>query len=315
MEQSNRLTLIERAKFVNDKPEEIRVRLKSLVESGEIMVKQIAKHTSFSSSSISQMLNDKYEGDIEKLEDSLGRFYRYWLATNAVVKTHVVEAIQMTMMLAWKRKEIASIVGEYGRGKSKAASHFVALNDFAVYLELPSTTSASSLLYQLSVALNIGGAQMVGSQHDKLMTIIRSLQREPRLLVIDEADNLRPRTLAILKDIHGGESLERCAIILIGTERLNKVLRHPELGYLQRRVRIKKRIDEVTLDEAVKIIDMYPHSLDRDDLKQAYSWSLKHFGVASLVTLMARSIDEMQLRKKKEIDTDCLEAGYTWISD
>jgi DNA transposition AAA+ family ATPase len=310
----NKLSLIEQAQFTTEKPSEVRSKLQGLLEAGEIKLREIAKFTGYSESVVSQALNEKYEGDVEKIEDGLARFYRHWLAANACIETAVVRDMHSVMMLAWKRKEIAKIIGKFGVGKSKASSRFVALNDFAVYVELTSTTSAMSLLHAVADALGIE-SQMAGSQHDKLLAIIRSLQRKPRLLVIDEADNLRPRTLAILKDIHGGEAAERCAIILIGTDRLNKVLQHPELGYLRRRIRIKRRVDDIEFDEAREIADMWPHSLDKKELKQAWDWATKQFGVSSLVALMTRAYDEQQLRNKKKIDTDCLEAAYGWLVD
>lgn len=309
-----KLSLIEQSKFTTDKPDVVRLKLRKLLESGEIRLKDIERKISFSSSTISQGLSDKYEGDVEKLNDALTRFYRWWIASHAVVVTDVLEKIQATMMLAWKRKEIASIVGPFGRGKSKAASHFVAMNPFAVYIELPSITSVSSFLNAMGDSLNIKDT-LSGSQHDKLMSIVRSLQRTPRMLVIDEADNLRPRTLAILKDIWGDESVERCSIVLIGTAQLKKVLQHPDLGYLNRRIRIKRQIEDISLKEAQEIADMWPHDLDHDDMKHMWNWSLARFGVASLVALMTRGYDEMQLSSKKEIDSDCLSGAYGWLID
>jgi DNA transposition AAA+ family ATPase len=309
----NRLSLIEQAQFSTEKPAEIRGKLKGLIESGEIRLREIGKFTGFSPSTISTVINNTYEGDVEKLEDALARFYRNWLARNAIVETNVVREIYSTMELAWKRKEIARIVAPFGRGKTKAGSRYVMLNsEFAVYVELTITTSPTSLLHRIADSLNI---DMAGSQDDKLFSIIRSLQRKPRLLVIDEADNLKPRTLAILQAVHGGEAAERCAIVLMGTERLKKILNDPILGYLKRRIRIKRDFGDVSFDEAKKIADMWIHSLDRDELKEAWSWSLKQFGVASLVALMARSYDAMQMTKKRKIDSECLEAGYSWLID
>jgi len=315
MQTASKLALIEQAQFTTDKPQEIRARLKGLMESGEITLRVIAKFTNYSASVISQALDGNYPGDVEKVEDALGRFYRNWLANNAIVETSVVKEIHATMMLAWKRKEMAEITGHYGCGKSKATSRFVALNaEFAAYVELTSTTSPTSLLHRIAEALNME-SQMVGSQDDKLFAIIRNLQRKPRLLVIDEADNLKARTLAILKDVHGGEAAERCALVLVGTERLKKVLQDPILGYLRRRIRIKREVGDIAFEEARKIADLWPHKLDKDEMKEAWNWSVKHFGVASLVALMARAYDEMQINEKKRIDTDCLVGAYGWLVD
>ncbi|MBI2427503.1 MAG: AAA family ATPase [Ignavibacteriales bacterium] len=312
---ATRMELIEQSKISSGNSDEVRKRLNQLLTEGEISQRDISKFTRYSTSVISQALSDSYEGDVEKIEDALARFYRNWLAKNAVVETGVVKEIHATMMLAWKRKEMARITGLFGRGKSKALSRFVALNsDFALYLELTSTTSAASLLHRLADALNIS-SKMSGSTDDKLYTIIRELQRYPKLLVIDEADNLKPRTLAILKDIHGDESAERCAIVLAGTDRLKKLLLDPTLGYLRRRIRITREIGEITQQEAKKIVDMWTHNLDGQDLKEMWDWSVRKFGVASLVALMTRSYDVMQMSNKKKIDSDCVEMAYSYLVD
>jgi len=314
MQNANRLSLIEQSQF-NDSIEEIKETLRKLIKDGEVTQRQISKFTGFSLPVISQALSDTYEGDRDKVDDALARFYRNWIATNAIVETSIVKEIHATMMLSWKRKEICRITGHFGCGKSKASARFVALNsEFAVYLELTSTTTPMSLLHRIADALNIG-SQMTGSQDDKLSAIIRQLQRRPRQLVVDEADNLRSKTLAILKDIHGGEASERCSIVLIGTERLKKVLQDPLLGYLRRRIRIQREVGDINFDEALKIARLWPNKLDRDELKEAWAWAVKKFGVASLVALMARAYDEMQLRNKKKIDSECLSAGYGWLMD
>jgi DNA transposition AAA+ family ATPase len=312
---SARIGLIEQAKINAGSSDEIKKRLNQLLSEQEISQRDIAKFTGYSTPTISQALADNYEGDVDKIEDALARFYRNWLAKNAVVETGVVKEIHATMMLAWKRKEMARITGPFGRGKSKALSRFVALNsEFASYLELTSTTSAVSILHRIAEALNIE-SQMTGSADDKLMSIIRALQRRPRLLVIDEADNLKPRTLAILKDVHGGESAERCAIILAGTDRLKKILQDPTLGYLRRRIRIAREIGDITSDEAKKIVNMWPNNLDNSDLKEMWDWSVRKFGVASLVALMTRAYDVMQMTGKKKIDDDCVTMAYSYLVD
>jgi DNA transposition AAA+ family ATPase len=309
----NRLDLVERAKFNQDKPREVLATIKGLLESGEIRLKDIAKFGNYSQSVISQFLSGDYAGDVASVEDVVVRFYRYWVANNAIVQTKVVEEIHAVMTLAWKRKEIALVKGHFGRGKTKAASRFEALNDFAIRVELSGVTSPTELLHRVGDALGIASS-MSGSRSDKLQAIVRNLQRSPKLIIIDEADELRPRTLALLKDIHG-EGTERCGIVLIATQRFDRLLKNPELGYLRRRITIKREIGDIDLKEAREIVALWPNSLDTEDLKKAFSWSMNHFGVASLVNLMMRAYDEMQLRAKRKIDEECLEAAYAWLVD
>lgn len=310
---STKLDLIGRARFTSDKPHEIKRRLKDMLDAGDLKLRDIAKFTSFSPSSISQYLSDSYEGDTEKLGDAMMRFYRNWIGKHLIIRTKVVDEVHAVLHLSWVRKEIGLIRGKFGRGKTKAASSYVAKNDHAILVTLSGVTSPTELLHALADALGIG-TQMIGSRSDKLQAIVRFLQRNPRLLIIDEADELRYRTLALLRDIHG-EGTERCGIVLIATERLNKILQNPELGYLRRRITIKRDIDEIDFTEARRIADMWPHDLDSDDFKKAWSWSLRHFGTASLVNLMMRSYDIMQARKSKEISGDDLEAAYSYLID
>lgn len=309
----SRLDLIERARFVTDKPDEILIRLKGLVESGEIRLREMERFTTYKSPTISQVLSGTYEGDADKVVDALARYYRNWIARHAIVQTRVVEEIHSVMLLAWKRKEIALIRGPFGRGKTKAASRFAALHDFAVMVELSGVSSPTELLHRVASTLNIE-AHMAGTRSDKLQAIIRALQRKPRLIVIDEADELRPKTLALLRDIHG-EGTERCALVLIATERFNKILRNPDLGYLRRRITIKRDIGDIEFNEAREIVGLWPNNLDNQDLKAAWSWALRQYGVASLVALMKRAYDEMQMREKRKIDGECLEAAYGWLVD
>lgn len=309
----NRMSLVEQTQH-NESIAEIKSTLRALCESKELSLRDISRFTGYSQSVASQVLNDKYDGDSEKMNESIARFYRNWVASNLIVETSVVKQIHATMLLAWKRKLITQITGHFGCGKSKSSARFVALNDFACYVELTSTTSPQSLLHRIAEALNCE-SQMRGSQDDKLSAIIRNLQRNNRQLVIDEADNLRARTLAILKDIWGGENEGRCSIVLIGTDRLKKLLTDPVLGYLRRRISLKTEVGDIGFEEAKKIADFWPHKLDRDELKQAWSWSLKKFGVATLVVLMARAYDVMQLNEKNKIDSDCLEGAMSMVAD
>lgn len=311
---ANRLSIVEQGQ-INDSIDEIKKTLHDLIDAKELTLRDIGKFTGFAQSTISQALSDSYEGDQAKIDDGLARFYRNWVASNLIVETSVVKQIHGTMGLAWKRKLICQITGHFGCGKSKSSARFVALNsEFSAYVELTSTTTPTSLLHRIADALNIE-SQMTGSQDDKLAAIIRNLQRKPRQLVIDEADNLKPKTLAILKDIHGGENEGRCSIVLIGTERLKKLLQDPVLGYLRRRVSLKCEVGDISFDESKHIADFWPHKLEREDLKEAWSWSLKKFGVATLVVLMARAYDMMQIRGEKKISEECLEAAYSMVAD
>ena len=304
---TGKMALVERATFTADKPHEVKERLKQLLGNGEVRMRDLERFTSFALTTINQTLSGNYTGDVAKIESGLTRFYRHWIANNAIVETRVVKDIHATMLLAWKRKEIALIEGDFGRGKTKAANKFTALNDYAAFVTISGVSSASELLQRIGDAINVHGLR--GSRTDRLEEVIRALQRVPRLIIIDEADRLTPRILTILQDLHGAGT-ERCGIVLIATSQLRRMLEHPDLGYFKRRITIYREIGDITYGEAKQITDMWIHDLDGDDIKALWAYSLRGYGVATLVNVMMRAFDMHQLSGSKKITGEDLEAAY-----
>jgi DNA transposition AAA+ family ATPase len=307
---ATKLELIEKLNItVDQSPEDVKVQIQTLLERGEMRLKDIERATGYKSTAISLHLKGKYEGD---MDDALVRFYRSWVAKWTIVRTKVVEEIQVVMELTWKRREIGMIVARFGRGKTKAAQLYCAVHpDYSRFIELSGASSPAELINKIAEALDISDL-LQGSISNKLQAIIRALERKPKLIVVDEADELKPKSLKLIRDIHG-DNQERCAIVLIATDRLLKLLQNNELGYLRRSITIKRRVEDIDFDEAKEIADRYPHDLDKGELKQAWDWSKKKDGIASLVNLMRRGYDLMLMRDLKEIDSDTLKEAYSWL--
>lgn len=312
MSQQVLIDMMQRANFATDSPSEAKKCIKELIDAGEIRLRDIEQVIGYKAPTISQHLNGVYEGDTDRLDEGLTRFYRQWIAKHTIVNTSVVQQIHGIIELAWKRRRIARINGNFGRGKSKAANRYAAQNpDYAVVVELSGVSTPRELLDRIGEALHIE-SQMVGSRNERLSAIIRALQRKPRLLIVDEADELRPAALKLLRDIHGDE-MGRCAIVLIGTDRLDTLLRNPELGYMRRRIRMKLDVGEISFKEAKQIATMFPHSLDDGELKKIWDWCLRDFGVDSLVKVMDLAYDMSLVKSLKKIDADCVEAAMGYL--
>jgi DNA transposition AAA+ family ATPase len=305
------LQLIEKSSFTSDSPDDALKFLKAGIDNGKIRVREIENFTTYKAPTISQVLNKNYGADPQPIIDSLVRFYQSWMTKQYVVKTEAVEEIHATLMLCWKRKAIGMIRGDFGKGKTKATHSFCSEYEFARFVQLNSSTNTISILNRLADAIGINSFS--GSKEDKLQAIIRQLKRKPLMLIIDEADELNPRTLAILRDIHGDG--EYCSIVMIVTHRFDKLIARPELGYLRSRITIKREIRETSLVEAKKIIDFWSHKLKKDDINKAYTWSMKQYSLRSLVALMNRAYDIAQMNNQKFIDSECIDEAYSWIVD
>ena len=90
--QSNKLSLVEQSQY-NESIEEIKQTLRGLVDANEITLRDISKIAGFAPPTISQALNNKYEGDRDRLDEALARYYRSWIVSNAIVENSVTKKI------------------------------------------------------------------------------------------------------------------------------------------------------------------------------------------------------------------------------
>lgn len=307
-----KLDMVQRANFMSDSPQEVKKKLRELIESGEIRLREIEDVVGYKTATLSLHLAGKYEGDAERLDDAMVRFYRQWVAKNTIVNTSVVQQIHGFMELAWKRRRLSAIIGPNGRGKTKAVNRYAAEHqDYAVVVELSAVFTPRDLLNRIGDALRITHA-MVGSRSERLQAIVRAIQRKPILLVIDQGDEVSPKAVKLLRDIHGDEQA-RCGIVIVTTEKFEKILRDPELIYMRRRIRMKLKIAEIAFKEAKEIAGLWPHNLEDGELKKIWEWALRDFGVDSLVKRMDMAYDLMMLQGKRKIDSDCIEDALAYL--
>jgi DNA transposition AAA+ family ATPase len=304
----------DKLKASENDPQELRKQIAQLVNDGQIKLGDIEKATTYKKSTVSQILHDKYEGDQAKPLDAIIRWYRYWVARHTIVRTSVVEDINAVIEMVWRAKEIGMIVSPFGKGKSDAAMLYAAEHsDYARFIELSGASSPVELIEKIGEALDITEV-MTGSISNRLHAIIRSLQRAPKVLIIDEADELRPKSLKLLRDIHG-DNQERCGVVLIANEKLLRLLQNPDLGYFRSRIAIKRRVEDLPFDEAKIIMDRFDHSLDNAELKEAWDWSKRHDSIRSLVNLFKMASRIADMKDIEKIDGSCLKEAYAWLID
>ena len=277
-------------------------KIKEALERGDFTQKDIERFTSFSSSTISQVLNDKYEGEIQSKLNALVRFWKNWVAKHSIIQTNAAALIQNRMELCLKRKLVGLFHGDNGRGKSTAAQAFCAAHpDETAYLVLDQTTHTIEALNTIAGALGIEG-QMAGTSSFRKAAIIRALQRKPRLIVVDEADEIKPRLLSTLRTIYGDND-GRCGIVLIGTSQLERTLK--QIRYMDTRISLRVSVPEMDDADGIKLINEYDHELERGEMKELVTWanvySRTRGGIRALRNLMNLAQDIAQSKDEQEI--------------
>lgn len=304
----------DQAKFLKEKPEEVLAKVARMIESKEVKQSTVAKYIEHSNSVVSQYFAGQYKGDVAKIEDGIFRFYRHWMASRLFRENSLTREIDMYLNMMWNRKIIGKITAPWGFGKTSALKNFSAKNEFATYLELDSAETPNSIIQAIAERLGRSSI-MAGSKKDRLDALKRELQRQSRLLIIDEADNLSVKTIAILKDIHGGREAQRCSVVLVGTEKLNQLLKASELGYLNSRVEIYENItDHISFREAKDIASLFIHNLDDDDLENAWTWAKGNYSIRSFTALLFAAYDVHQMIRSKTIDSRCLAKAYEIVT-
>lgn len=299
-------------------PERVKEQIRGALSRGDITLRDIERFTTFKSSTISQVLNDKYEGDTAKLDAALVRYWMNYVAKHSILETRAAAEIHTLLKWAHKKQRIAIIVGDNGRGKTTAVQAYHALHpDDTAYITIDATSRLLEFFEALAKALKIEN-HMNGPASFRKETIIRALQRreKPLMIIIDEADEIKPRILSSVRTIWG-DNEGRCAIVLVGTGKLEQVLeRERDLRYMDTRISLRLRVSELEDSDAIMLIKRYPTSLERAEMRDLVNWanrsSRNRGGIRALSNLMANAYDLMQSKEETEITPDMIEQakGY-----
>lgn len=155
---------------------------------------------------------------------------------------------------------IGVLHGPSGYGKTVSMG-FTAQRADAAYLEAKSVWTQRSLL--LAIAEELGIRNLAKTAPELLNQIIEQLNREPRGLIIDEADHIvRKQHIEILRDIHDAT---RVPVLLVGEEALPEKLKRWERFH--NRILVATPAQPATEEDARKLRDHYcPRVVMADDL-------------------------------------------------
>lgn len=178
----------------------------------------IAKATGYTASVISQFLNGSYPGN----NDEVARKLNNWLERRCQVedsskeeifiRTHVVELISGTIAMAYRLRRMAAIVSPSGSGKDKVIKELTKkYNTILLYAERRSTTP-TSLVRTIGDALGLRLRTV--QMGDAMPRVCDALRGRDRVIIINEAQQLRPECASVIRAIYDQSDTP---IILIGS--------------------------------------------------------------------------------------------------
>ena len=251
---------------------DVKKRINTMIERGEIKLEDLKRATGYERSTISQVLADKYQASDDKIVAGLEHFLEEWNYRQNLCKTVGFSSIQTVLELTDRYKEMSVIIGNSGVGKTEAVKFYCMLHENAVYAVMNKAITAQELLEQIIIAL--GETSPGGSLNERLTAIQRSLQRRPRMIIVDEADLLQVRHLEILRAVYDGG---HCAMVLIGLPRLVMLLTRGQslkenLAQLYSRVGFRRDITPPNREDIELIAEKYSLEISRQFIDEILGW-------------------------------------------
>lgn len=238
---------------------------------------QLASKLSVSPATLSLYYQDKYNGDVSKLEESIKQLLardsqKIAPQNSRFVPTKTAKYIFEVCALAHAENDCAIVIGEAGMGKTMALKEYANHNQGTILIEADPTYSPKILVKTLAEAL---GLTPQGSIHEIMDDIVQKLKGSERLIIIDEAELLTYKSLEIIRRIHDKSGV---GLILAGMPRLRANLRGAKGEYKQLYSRIGMQLDlktrlsnEALQKDLAMLVEDYLQSADLAPVFAEYS--------------------------------------------
>lgn len=217
----------------------------------------VAKAIGISTSVISTYLAGTYKGDVEGVEEKLRQYLqleeeRRGSASDSdgIVETTVFVTTTKALATTARKLELAVITGPSGIGKTTCLTEYARTHKSAILIEADPGYTATALFQELCRGLSIPAN---GSLHDLMTRVIDKLSGSGRLIIIDEAEQLKPRVLDLVRRVH---DKAKVPIALVGLDNLRSNLQGDRMSftYLWSRCGFVRKVDVLTEDDERALI-------------------------------------------------------------
>lgn len=236
---------------------------------------QAARGIGVSTAVINQFLQNKYNGDVNAVEEKVCQFISREQERD---KSRRIKPVYVDTLMARKGRDVIRmahmdsdinvIYGDAGMGKTMIIRQYAKENLNAVLIEADPGYTARVVLEELCNKL---GLSKRGNMHELSESIIQNLRDSGRIILVDEAENLPYRALETLRRIHDKSGV---GIVLAGMPRLilNLKGKRGEYKQLYSRVGFALRMGESLPEDDITnmITTMLPEASEPEVLSALY---------------------------------------------
>lgn len=246
---------------------ELQTRIKSMIERDGMTQSSIAKKVDISTTTLSQYLNSKYNGDIPTLETSLSKLVdfnvqqqKYGKISLDFMKTTIANKIFNIAQICQLNGEIALCTGLSGLGKTTAIKEYAKKHSGVIVIDTDEQINVRTLLHHFCKPLRLEQ----GLKESNVLfaeKIVNKLNSSGKLIIVDESENLDVGCFRVLRKIH-----DRCnssvGLLFVGTDALaNKLSKlGGEYDYLFTRFSYIDNLESLTLkDTSLLVNQIFPN--------------------------------------------------------
>lgn len=241
--------------------EELIKQVKKHLESPEVDQSTVAKRVNKSPATLSQYLRGEYKGNVENLENDLRKYLKLVMAKKShkriklkFEKTSVAQQILKIAQMCQYNGELALCYGSSGLGKTTALEYLKKEGSGIILVDPDENATPRATLKQVADGIKLGYYDAM--PEDFIANIVKKLRKSEYLIVVDEAENLKPEVFRTLRKVHD-RCNGSCGLLFIGTERLyaNLARRKGEFDYVLNRVSLKFQLKPLTKEDVTLLVN------------------------------------------------------------
>lgn len=287
-------------------------------QSGKSLAR-IAAMLGRSVATISTYINNRYEGNIQTLEEDIHQLLRraedYEFTDKAEIFCVTEPSILIWEVLEYcdRKRKMGIAVAQSGTGKSETCKEYKQRNRLSIYITIKITTRTIGSLLR-KIAARTGGVSTRATLDLYLETIIDRIKDSHRLLMLDDAHYLNWDQIETLKAIH---DCARVGIVLLGQEKLyNQMMGNTHKAELfdqtHSRIAIKRDRFSIEKKDVRTIVDSIWKGLDNQCIDYLFKKARGKGRFRSMKELLDLAV-EMHKYDNKRIDVDLLKEAEQFL--
>jgi DNA transposition AAA+ family ATPase len=291
--------------------QQIRERLEESLDKYGVSQNRAAKDIGYSSPVLSDYRNNKYSGDVEKLEEAIVKWIGRIEQARARKRVEVVETEQLrkianAISLAHAEGDIALIVDDAGGGKTTAARYYAAQNPrTTILVDVVKGMNARTLTVKIAEQLGLDTVRV--NQQALVQNVSAALADRNMVVILDEADYLKADALEFSRRLVN--DLGESGLALIGLPRLTGTIQNLKNDHrqLESRIGVYLPLAGLTKKDARKIaLSVWP-AVDDEVVDAMYR--IAKTDTRQFVKIIERARNTMAVNKLDAVDIDVVEAA------